>query len=280
MNSSPEEIIINILYFTDVRDIGMFSLVSKKFAKIFQNESLWRKLSQGRHDRNTFKQMFVLSVFCENEKVGTNTAESFYEEKYIFSSEIVKRVSEHLNFVKKIAFPMYDFYRELCTFTLLEKIDSNLGKITHIPQEIKNLKNLKHLSLCYNHLEDISTLCELEGLITLDVRKNKIKKIPRGMSTLKSLIISENQIDTIPDGFDHLESLIADFCKFTEIPTNIPSIKQLCVRFNKIINITDEITTLGNLKHLLICDEKAKYMSEKTISFINDKNISIDVGIE
>lgn len=276
MDNLPEEIVISILYFSDVREIGILSLVSKKFAKTFHNEFLWRKLSHGRYNQNTFRKMFILSVFCQNNEIGANTANDFFKEKRIFSSSTVKKVSKHLNFVREVIFPVHDFPKELCTFTLLEKLDLSFSRISNIPREIKNLKRLKHATFFHNWLTDISALSLLENLEFLDISNNKITKITEKMPTLKKLFINYNKINSIPDGFDNLEILIGDFCSFHTIPTNLPSAKELILRFNDIRYISEKVVFLKKLKKLFVCGETRFSPSKEVRAFLRMNDVWVD----
>jgi Leucine-rich repeat (LRR) protein len=84
-------------------------------------------------------------------------------------------------------------------------------KLTEIPEEIRQFKNLQYLDLSRNKLKKLpSWIGELHSLQTLVLSHNDIDTLPPqiGMlSNLKWFIMSRDPLDAIPDAFGDLTNL-------------------------------------------------------------------------
>jgi Leucine-rich repeat (LRR) protein len=144
----------------------------------------------------------------------------------------------------------------------LNKLDISWNNLKgNIPEEIKNLQNLKTLELDNNTLSIIpNEIGNLNNLETLDLNYNEITTIPNeigNLKNLKSLDFYHNKIDSIPKGLSNLENLENLNVSHNEIyilPSEIGTLKNLKIlelNNNKLKNIPKEI---GNLKNLEILD--------------------------
>jgi Leucine-rich repeat (LRR) protein len=101
-------------------------------------------------------------------------------------------------------------------------------------KDIAHFKNLKHLTLVYQDIEDFTPLTELKELESLNISDNKISDITfvKGMKRLKSLNVSYNKLTEI--------SQIA----------SLTNLKELDISNNKINNIKG-LEKLTNLRMFL-----------------------------
>jgi len=158
---------------------------------------------------------------------------------------IIKEIPEELYKLKKL--------KELCIDGVgginhqIEKISPSIGKLTELeilhlqgnkiktlPEELFELKKLKHLDLDYNKIEEIpSNINELTELNNLNLQGNKIKTLPEELfelKLLKELNLSGNEIKEISSSIGNLtelERLYLSDNYITELPDSINILKKL-----------------------------------------------------
>ena len=108
-------------------------------------------------------------------------------------------------------------------------------QIHSLPAQIKNLTNLKLLSLINfgeGHLRHIhNNICKLEKLETLKLSQNKINKLPQDITKLKNLIglnLNSNNFEEFPQNLlkmDNLEYIMLKNNLINRLPENI---EELC----------------------------------------------------
>lgn len=106
--------------------------------------------------------------------------------------------------------------------------------LTHIPPEIRFLKNLEELHIAQNEIYVLpDEIGELQNLKILNLRNNYIETLPASignLSKLQSLDVSFNQISELPPEFFKLRELReASFCsnQLKVIPPAIGQLKKL-----------------------------------------------------
>ena len=84
-------------------------------------------------------------------------------------------------------------------------------KLSELPQEIKQLKNLQKLDISKNKLKELPAFIgSLAGLIELDASANNLEKIPAEigyLKNLKRLNLNRNVIDSLPVEIGQLSNL-------------------------------------------------------------------------
>jgi Leucine-rich repeat (LRR) protein len=160
-----------------------------------------------------------------------------------------------------------------------------------LPEEIKELKNLKELELSRCDLKKIPTqvmsilsievlicweneithlphqISKLKNLRELNLSKNKLKNIPLSigkLSNLRKLSIFDNKIKKIPETIGNMKSLeeIDLYSnKIKVIPKEIwklSNLKEFSLGSNQIQEISKEIMTLKKLERLSLSENKIK----------------------
>lgn len=121
----------------------------------------------------------------------------------------------------------------------------------NIEEKIESVKNFQGEILELNGMELTEfplSILELRNLKILRLRKNKIKHIPDGISSLESLIelnLIDNEIDSLPINLFKLQNL-----------------QVLHLRRNNISIIPNELSELSNLTHLNIGDNALTELPE------------------
>ncbi|XP_066920372.1 leucine-rich repeat-containing protein 70-like [Clytia hemisphaerica] len=126
---------------------------------------------------------------------------------------------------------------------------------------------ITELVLKSNNLESISesSMFHLRRLKTLEISKNKLKKIPiyvfRGFSNLRKLVLNENEIIEIDEGsFIGLNNLVYLEMQFNKIAhlqegvfDELRSIYSILLQDNKLLTVGNNVfNTLPKLKHLAL----------------------------
>lgn len=109
------------------------------------------------------------------------------------------------------------------------------NKISDLPSDIFQLKNLQHLALEYNNLDRFpDSLKNLSQLITLNISHNPIRDLTKDIGCLTSL-----------------EILWCNSCCLTYLPEeigNLTNLETLGARHNKISKLPNAICNLKNLR--------------------------------
>jgi len=163
------------------------------------------------------------------------------------------------------------------------ELDFIFKGLTILPNAIKNLTNLKNLTLRYNQLTEIPDWIEsLYVLESLNLNVNNINKLPKTighLSRLKELLLWKNELQDLPNSICSLQSLkylnlrlnqlkllpkdlgnlinLIDMNlhdnKLTEIPESLSSLKSLEIlnlSWNLLTTLSSSITNLVSLKSL------------------------------
>ena len=116
------------------------------------------------------------------------------------------------------------------------RLDLSKSKLTEIPKEIYQFKNLRELNLSKNKLTDLPTDFIFSDLRILDISRNKLTVFPLAVcqnTSIRNLFMGKNQINKIPDCIGNMENLIV-----------------LDIWFNPIEDLPISMTKLRNLRSL------------------------------
>jgi len=105
---------------------------------------------------------------------------------------------------------------------------------TDFPNEVIELKNLVHLSVCSNQIEKIpDSINKLITLKRLFISDNRIETLPDNVVSIEALVILEadkNRLSTLPKGFGFLpdvEALVLSRNNFSIVPLELGYLKKL-----------------------------------------------------
>ncbi|MBD2020802.1 leucine-rich repeat domain-containing protein [Leptolyngbya sp. FACHB-36] len=147
---------------------------------------------------------------------------------------------------------------ELFELKQLEVLDLSNNQIAEISADIKQLQNLSILNLFGNQISEISVaIGQLQSLIGLHLAYNQITEIPAVIGQLQSLSrlnLSGNQITEIPAVIGQLQNLLKlnlSNNQITEIPAVIGQLQNL-LKLNLSNNLISKIpVSIGQLRSLL-----------------------------
>jgi internalin A len=150
-----------------------------------------------------------------------------------------------------------------------------------IPREIRELKNLRTLHISGNRISDISLLCELSLLETLDLSFNALKTLPLEigrLSNLQHLWLNNNQLQQIPPeigSLTNLKSLWLSSNKLSRIPSQVGNLNTLESLDLSKMAITELPQELGNLRHLQRLDLDSNSLTNIPAELSRLKNLKI-----
>lgn len=134
--------------------------------------------------------------------------------------------------------------------------------LTHLPININNLTELKHLGFRFNEISHLPpSLGSLKKLETLDLMNNKIQNLPdtfSALDNLASLSLCSNNIHEFPLQILSLKNLkVLDLSQnqLEKIPDDIQklqNLESLCLRSQPLSEIPSSLGNLHNLKDLFL----------------------------
>lgn len=134
----------------------------------------------------------------------------------------------NLNRLKLSDCSIYELPDNINNLVNLEELYFHNNQMEILPENFKGLKKLEILSITYNNIFDIKSICSLTNLRQLNLETNNIEKIPNDiikLQFLSKLNLSHNYITYIPDSLKELQNL-RDLNLFSNSITRIPV--QLC----------------------------------------------------
>jgi Leucine-rich repeat (LRR) protein len=190
-------------------------------------------------------------------------------------SEDIKTLSKEVNTSREL----YQLVKSLIVAKEIFKINWSLTK----------LYNEKEIFLWNTRINKIPNLVLFKNLQKLEMRDNKIEKIPQTLpNSLKKLDLSDNQIKEIPEilpnsleelwlnrnkiekipFLNSLKELYLSDNQIKEIPENLPnSLKELYLSYNKIEKIPDILPK--SLQKLYLNNNKIEKIPKKYKKIIN-----------
>ena len=157
------------------------------------------------------------------------------------------------------------------------KLGSRKKYLDKIPDDITDYIFLKFLDASFNTIKEIDNLKDLIDLQNIDLKYNRIEKIPEKINTLinlKYLNLHNNQIKEIPYNFGitlkNIISLNLDQNKISNIDNlrNIIALKELYLSNNNIKDISS-LSILINLHTIFLSKNKINEIPEKIYDLVN-----------
>lgn len=155
-----------------------------------------------------------------------------------------------------------DFQHALQTADRQTELYLTWKKISDLPADIAQFKNLKHLDLAGNELDclpdEIGQLSQLESLDLMCNNFNTVPEVIGQLRQLKVLKLSTNGILELPDVLHQLENLeelyLANtrFWTFPKVICSFKKLKKLVITRSKFSAIPDELNQLEQLEELEI----------------------------
>jgi len=151
---------------------------------------------------------------------------------------------------------------EISELKNLTQLNISGNQLTSLPSEVSMLKNLTQLNISGNLLTSFpSELSKLKNLTQLNISANRLTSLSLEISELKNLTqlnVSINQLTSLPPEISELKNL-AQFNisanQLTSLPPEISKLKnltQLNVSANQLTFLPSEISELKNLTQLYI----------------------------
>lgn len=134
------------------------------------------------------------------------------------------------------------------------RLDLSRKKLTDIPKEIQNFKNLRELDLSKNKLENLPDFLVFKDLRILNLTKNKFKRYPEVVNknlSLRNLFLGKNSIDLIPESIGNLEQLIVLdlwYNPITDLPNSMEQLRNLRSLDLSGLNFDDDFQRKWNSK--------------------------------
>jgi len=134
-----------------------------------------------------------------------------------------------------------------------------MDDISELPEEIKELKNLKSLSIYDNEIKQLPEYLPEIGLIELNLSKNGLTSIPEVIFkclTLKKIDLHSNELKEIDPRFfnlQHLEEMDLGGNSLSKIPNEINklvNLKKLNLRVNDLESLPDAMSDLQKLEEI------------------------------
>lgn len=165
-------------------------------------------------------------------------------------------------------------------------------QLTTIPPALFQLKNLKHLDLTYNPIQELPTeIGALSGLTELQLQNTKLESLPASIGQLKQLIIlglGNNNLQTLPTEFGQLKSLKGlnlSGNNLTHLPASIgklTNLKFVTLLQNELTELPDELAQLNQLEILTLSSNQLQRLPDEfgELSNLRDLDLSNNQLIE
>lgn len=134
------------------------------------------------------------------------------------------------------------------------RLNLSKNKLTQIPKEIQNFKNLRELNLSKNKLESLPNFLVFEDLRILNLTKNKFTKYPSVINkntSLRNLFLGKNSIDFIPESIGDLQQLIVLdlwYNPISDLPNSMEKLRNLRSLDLSGLNFDDDFQRKWNSK--------------------------------
>lgn len=134
------------------------------------------------------------------------------------------------------------------------RLDLSKQKLTQVPKEIQNFKNLRELNLSKNKLESLPGFFLFKDLRILNLTKNKFTKYPEVINKntgIRNLFLGKNSIDYIPESIGNLQNLIVLdlwYNPISDLPEAMESLRNLRSLDLSGLNFDDDFQRKWNAK--------------------------------
>ena len=225
------------------------SLVKKRFKKKKQRIS-----RENTSIIANIEKLIKRQIFIAQNSIELNKSPSIW----IVNDKII---GLNLNFVGLKEIP--SIIRQLKDLKYLS-LKQNLIKI--IEKSSFQNPNLKNLCLKYNHIEYIGNISkDLSSIGSLDLSMNKIKEIPCdfiNLIHLHELNLADNRIEKLPEDFfllKNLQNLNLSRNEIINLPTKITELNKLNIldlSFNKLISLSNNFNKFLFLQYLNLSNNR------------------------
>ena len=182
-------------------------------------------------------------------------------------------------------------------------------KLTYIPEEVFELKQIKVLNLSYNKIKQLpESIGNLSNLTKLDLSKNRLSYLPESignLSNLTELDLSKNQLSHLSESIGNISNLTKldlSWNKLTKLPEsignlsnlielnlrnnqlnylpkylgNLSNLTQLNLFSNQLTNLPESIGNLSNLKCLVLWANQLKKLPESLGNLSNLTKLDLE----
>jgi len=169
----------------------------------------------------------------------------------------------------------------------ITRLNVSNNKLTTLPREIRELKKLTKLNISYNQFVNLPPIIfELKSLTQLDVSGNQLSSLPSEILNLKNLtklnISNNHRITLSSDIFElnNLNELDVSNSRLTSLPSEIYKLKNLTylnISNNQLTSLPSEIFELKSLTYLNISNNQLTSLPPeiaelKTLTHLNISN--------
>ncbi|CAF3925674.1 unnamed protein product [Rotaria sordida] len=166
-------------------------------------------------------------------------------------------------------------FLEISQCPIIESLSEDIGKLINLstltltsnklrclPDQMKNLENLRHLDLSNNQLNQLNKdlFLKLNHLETLNLSNNLLEDLPpfspENNKKIAIINLSNNQLQTLPDFPQQLENLSQidlssnQFEHFPDTLLQLNSLKIIIMDSNQLTNIPSQLSQLHRLKEI------------------------------
>jgi Leucine-rich repeat (LRR) protein len=168
----------------------------------------------------------------------------------------------------------------------IEKLEYKSLRLTNIPEEICDLKDLVDLNVHNNHLTYLpDSLGNLSSLLWLYVSNNNLTALPNSLgrlSSLQNLYVGYNNLTALPDSLgslSNLKMLYLDNNFLTSLPDSLgslSSLQTLYVNNNNLTALPDSLGNLSSLKWLSVNNNNLTALPDSLGSLSSLRTLSVN----
>ncbi|MCH9631472.1 MAG: hypothetical protein S4CHLAM37_14950 [Chlamydiia bacterium] len=217
-----------------------------------------------------YEKMWEISYLAEARK-------AFYAEE---NKEKIESI-HHLYLLD----PLFKFIpKEIGMLKGLTRLSVKDTEVTTLPEEIEGLTKLTKVIVSGTKIKDLSVLCRLPLLTTLNASNCEVEEIPAeigDLTNLENFEVANNSITTIPEEFGKLTRLSGLNLSNNKIATvpegfaNLTSLKALGFASNQLTTFPREFLNLASLAVIDLGSNRIDRLPEETPQFAHLKGLCI-----